>query len=91
MQLFESDPPPNLNVVLHSSESSLRKPFTRYLMPTMLSALQENSFLRSNFAPEKDDDANRDGEQEPRRQVHLGGPLRYSYDFDHGGRLLALR
>ena len=38
--------------------------------------------LRYKFAPEKDDDANRDGEQEPRRPVHLGGPRRKSSGFD---------
>ena len=54
-----------------------------------------NSFGRRTtryiVASEKGDHANRDGEQEPRRQVHLGGPHPKSSDFDHGWGPLARR
>ena len=53
--------------------------------------LWDNSSLRNNLAPEEDDHANRDGEQEPGRQVRLGGPRRKPCDFDSGGRPLAQR
>ena len=46
----------------------------------------ENSSLRYNVVPGKDEDACRNGDPEPRRQVHLGGPRRKSYDFDRGRR-----
>ena len=56
-------------------------------MPRSTKKARTSNSLRHNLAPERDEDANLDGKQAPRRQVHLRSPRRKSHGFDRRGTI----
>ena len=69
----EGAEPRFLATSLSTNNADKDKGHDRRVYRSHVQKLRKNSSLGHNLAPARDDDANRDGEQEPTRPVHLGG------------------